>query len=128
MTLPQDEFEGREALIKKRTRMEILDRAWKALLIIFVVFCLGVSAFNSIVSIDSRRKLLDCTTPGGKCYEISQSKTGQAIKQLIDAGQVREEVTRRIVILAITCTDRPGVNTIREIYVCVRTEMKERDE
>lgn len=125
MTVPEDEFQERPALVRQRVRVEILDRVWKAVLLIFVILALGISAVNAVVSIDYRQRLLDCTVPEGQCAQEGQERTAEAIQSLIQAGLDREEITRQVVVAAAACADQAGVDTEEEIQKCVDKKMEE---
>lgn len=113
------EFEDRPELVKKRARALIVQRLAAAALAVFVIASLTLTAYNAIVGIATRAALLDCTTPGGQCYQEGQKRTAEAIRQLVEANEAGEVTTREIVILAADCADNPGVDTADEIEACV---------
>lgn len=52
--------------------------------------------------------VLDCTTPGGKCFKRSKRATARAVGDI-----------NRVIVLAATCADMPGDQTQRQIERCV---------
>lgn len=57
--------------------------------------------------------IVDCTTPGHKCYEDGQKNTAGVIQKLED-----------IILLASVCSKVPGNNTVQEIKACVENGLK----
>ena len=57
--------------------------------------------------------LLDCTKPGGECYERGLRRTGRAVQDI-----------NVVVQLAAICAKRPGVVTYRDIKACVKEGLK----
>lgn len=54
------------------------------------------------------QRLIDCTTPGGQCFEDGNDRTGEAI------GTINE-----VTILAASCVQLPGIDTEAEIRECI---------
>lgn len=65
------------------------------------------------LSVSNGELIVDCTTPGGGCYERSRQATGQAVLSL-------NQVTKA----AVICADRPGVITTSEMESCITIEIK----
>lgn len=116
------EIEGHPEIEGKRVRALLAQRLAVALLLLFIVISLGLTAYNAIVGIATRAALLDCTTPGGECYKEGQRRTAEAIRQLVEANEAGEQTTREIVILAADCADNEGVDTADEIEACVEQQ------
>lgn len=51
----------------------------------------------------------NCTEADGQCYKENQRRTAEAIQQLIDANQLNEVATRRVVLLTAACQERPDI-------------------
>jgi hypothetical protein len=69
------------------------------------------------VAADTKRnsdRLVDCTTPGGKCFEQSRSATSGAVGSI-----------NRVTVAAIYCSGKLGPTaTIDAINHCVATQIK----
>lgn len=120
-----EEFEGRPDLIKARARDILLRNLMVASGALFVLLVLIGLTYNAFVGADARAQLIDCTTPGSSCYDEGQKRMEAAVENLIQANQLDEVATRRIVVLAAACAERRGVNSVEEIQVCVDKGLKE---
>ena len=71
----------------------------------------------SHVSDDTRRnsdRLVDCTTPGGKCYEQGRSASSGAVGTI-----------NKATIAAIWCSGKLGPGaTIQQLQLCVKAQIK----
>jgi hypothetical protein len=65
------------------------------------------------ITLQNSSILIDCTTPGGKCFEQNQRRTGQVVVNL-------NEVTK----IATICADRPGSISLEEMEACIKTELE----
>jgi len=69
------------------------------------------------VAADTKRnsdRLVDCTTPGGKCYEQGRSATSGAVGTI-----------NRITIAAVYCSGKLGLSaTIGDLTACVTAQTK----
>ena len=119
-----DEFEGRPELVKLRARTLFLRNIGIGLLAVFMIASMTLLVITSLQGTIVRNQLLDCTTPGNPCYDDGQKRTAEAIAQLINAGHLDEVETRRIIILALACDARPGIDTPDEIQRCVDEEQE----
>lgn len=54
------------------------------------------------------KAVLDCTTPGGKCFKRGRRATAKAVGDI-----------NRVIVLAAACADRPGDQTREQIERCV---------
>ena len=59
-------------------------------------------------NVGTNERIVDCTTPGGKCYQQGQERTGQAVGDILKGATY-----------AIACADKRGVQTEAEIQACV---------
>lgn len=53
-----------------------------------------------------------CTTPGRKCFNEGQERTGKAVGSI-----------NKITVYAATCADRPGWQDVAEIEACIRAKL-----
>lgn len=63
---------------------------WAAAAVVLMMFGLGLIGWQGQ---QQRQDLIDCTTPGGECYERGQERTAEVIQTLLDeihADLVRE--------------------------------------
>jgi hypothetical protein len=84
------------------------------------LFCIGSLMTLIVVGIENHTlntTIVDCTEPGGKCFEDGRARTGQVV---VDIG----DYTRRVVILTESCNDKPGVDTTDELTKCVDSGLK----
>lgn len=116
------EFQDRPELVKKRARALVVQRLAAGVLVLFIVASLSLATYNALISISTRAALLDCTVPGGSCYQEGQRQTAEAIRQLVEANEAGEATTREIVIAATDCADNEGVDTSEEIERCVNEQ------
>lgn len=103
--MPEDEFDGRPELVKKRARSILAERIWRTFQGATVAIALGALLLNAWQGSQTRQKLVDCTTPSGECYKENSRRTVVFLKQLIDDNTQ----TRHIVVLTAACDDRPDV-------------------
>jgi hypothetical protein len=130
--MTETEFKDRPELIKKRARAVFVTRLFWTSIILMVALCLGILVYNALQAAASRQRLMDCTTPGGKCYAEGQARTAEAVKSLITAGATDEIATRRTVVLAAACAagiaQRGQPVTVESVEQCVNRELKEDEE
>ncbi len=110
-----DEHYDRPDLVKKRTRVIIMDRLWRTFLSVVMLITIGILIYDVTVAAATREKIADCTTPNGECYQRGEERTGEV---LIDVGE--------IVRLTMACADKAGVQTEEEIQRCVEKGLEER--
>jgi len=111
-----DEFTNRPDLRRKRALAIMLQRATIALFVIYCIATMGMLLWLGVQGNASRRQLVDCTTPHGKCYQEGQKRTAEAIQALINDN----ELTRETVIAAIACGQDPANDTKEEVLACIR--------
>lgn len=58
-------------------------------------------------------RIIDCTSPTGKCFKESQERTGDVIVQL-----------NTIAKYAAVCADRPGSITAEEMNKCITEQIR----
>lgn len=119
-----DEHNNREELIKQRGRVVLAERSLKLILALLILICLIFLVWDTYIGHQQRALLVDCTTEGGECYEEGQKRTAEFLEQVFQQGIDREQITRKIVIIASACADRPEVNTIQEVERCVERRLK----
>lgn len=120
----ENEFTDRPDLIKARARTLIATRLFIGFVVTVLIAALAIMTINALVSFNTRATLVDCTIPEGQCYQRGQQQTANVVQQLIDANELDEVATRRIVILAAACVEQ-GNSTAEEIQACVDRELKE---
>lgn len=124
MSMRENEFEDRPELVKARARTLFVRNLLFVLTSMTLIAVLGVLVFDSLNGFQTRRTLVDCVTPGGRCFTESQARTGEAVQQLIDANQLDEVATRRVVVIAAACAQEEGNDTVREVQRCVDLVLK----
>jgi hypothetical protein len=110
-------------LAKKRARVIIA--SWFGVTII-VAYCLVVMTLvglNALQGWQTRSTIVDCIEPAGECAQRGSERTAEVVQELIDANQLDEVATRRIVIIAAACSKLPGVNTVDEVQKCVDRQL-----
>jgi hypothetical protein len=60
--------------------------------------------------------VLDCTTPGRKCFDRGQKQTADAVADI-----------NKVAVLAAACADEPGVQGRDEIFACVVQQLGEEE-
>lgn len=113
-----DEFEGRPELIEQGRRAERMRRIALSAVALYCMLTLTLVTYGSVIGTMDRNLIIDCTTPGGDCYQQSQGRTGEAVSGI-------NLYTKAVVIIAAACADRPGVNTERQIEKCVNEKLEE---
>lgn len=58
-------------------------------------------------------RLVDCTTPGGKCYEQGSRSQSAAVKTINEMS-----------VYAAYCAHKPDNDTVQEIKSCIEQELK----
>jgi hypothetical protein len=111
-----NEFDGRPELLKARARAIMLERLWRVLWIVIVAIVAALIVADIIIGTRARAELLDCTTPGGECYEKSQEQTGGAVADIV-------KFSRDASVAAAHCADAPGQQTLAEIRKCTNEIM-----
>jgi hypothetical protein len=114
--------EERRGLVEHSRRIV---RNLSAALVVTTVLMLGYVTviasyqFQKIIGVanDTRRnsdRLVDCTTPGGKCYEQGRSTTSGAVGSI-----------NRVTIAAIYCSGKLGPSaSINQLNMCVVSLVK----
>lgn len=120
------EIQDRPDLIRRRARANFAGKVLLGVLILTTVLTLALVIVSTNSGNADRDRLVECTTPNGRCYQQSQKRTSKLIQQLIDANTQQAVKTRRVVVLAQYCHGLPGVDTVDEILACVNTRMKEK--
>lgn len=118
------EFQDRPELVRKRARAIMLQRLLVAAGIILGVIMVLFILWDIAEGRDRRAQLLDCTQPGGQCYQDGQERTAEAVQSIIDESLLQEAATRRVVVLAAYCAAQPGQETVEQIEACITREMK----
>lgn len=91
---------------------------------------LGLILFVQYVTLQEANnttdKILDCTTPGGKCYKAGTARSSQVVRELQEDHQ-KIIANQQILNTYITyCSHLPGNNTIERIEICVNKELEKR--
>lgn len=128
MDEPKDEFTHRPDLVRQRARVIMLERLWRTFIVVVLVGTLVIVILTTVQGAQTRERIADCTTPGGQCYEEGTTRTGEAVKgiieQTLENGQDLHSLTRHIVVLAAWCADRPGSQDLDHIRQCINEQMK----
>lgn len=69
------------------------------------------------VAEQTNEQILDCTEPGGECYQQQQTRTG-------DLLGLPEGPINTVVVTAIACADGAGVQSDVEIIRCVEDTLR----
>lgn len=119
-----------EEVAVKAARLEFVQLVLLVLGAITMVVTLAFVVLTHQASLDQRERLLDCTEPGGECYQQSQERTAEAVKLLAEntaAIAARSQATtREVVAVAAACADRPGPQTRKAIMRCMMEQLDER--
>lgn len=119
ITLDQpNEFERRPELVKARARAHMASMAWRFVWVAVMTLIATLIVYDIIIGNQARAELLDCTTPGGECYEQGQKTTGDAVTNIVD-------ISRLASIAAAYCTDQSGSQSLKEIQTCTEQVLKE---
>lgn len=98
-------------LDKMKKRAIILRNLAGALLTAYIIMVTAVLMYDGYTGTQTRRDLLDCVEPSGKCFKEGQKRTGQVVASLNDvtvaaavcseADEVRREpdMARRIMLV-----------------------------
>lgn len=128
MKIVDDEFDTRPELTKQRAHVIILQRSVGALLGLVLLIILSTLALDSYNGIQDRRRLLDCTTPTGECYQQEVDRVAEAvevvIKGTLEGNTVLHTDTQRVAILAAYCTEQPKIQNVAQITKCIERELK----
>jgi hypothetical protein len=118
---------------RKKVTMDALKVLMIATTLVMVIMCLIFLVYSSVVAVESRNKLLDCTTPGRECYDSGQQSTGKLVKNLIDQNHSGDVGTRQVVLWAIVCQDEPAIMKIQSkadrftaVEECVNDKLEDR--
>lgn len=110
---------ARAELVAKNAKLQAwLDRGFRLLAFVAMV-AVFVTLFMILVlsqqnkqlneiNLQTNRRLIECTTPGYKCFSDSQKRTGKVIVNLNEATKA-----------AVICADRPGSITEEEMNQCM---------
>lgn len=72
---------------------------------------------NSAQTRRATSTILDCTTPGGQCYERSQTSTGRAVAQIV--GEINAH-TDIVFLATVECSRHPL--TDQQFLACLRAK------
>lgn len=77
-----------------------------------VALLIGVARLNNVADVNRRNGelLVDCTTPGGGCYERGRAETGKAI-----------DLLQRATVAAVECAKSQPTDAL--IEACVRSKL-----
>jgi hypothetical protein len=78
----------------------------------FVVYTLAEVQRVSQVNSRLNQRMIECTTPGYRCYDDGTARTGEAVHSL-------NEVTKA----AVICADQPGVITQATMESCLKKQL-----
>ncbi len=109
-----DEHDDRPELIKKRGRVILFDRLWRAFLTLLLLGIGTIMIYDVIIGHQTRSEILDCTVPGGECYQEGQKRTQDVLD---DIGE--------IIRLTVSCADEVGTQSEAEIRECVLNRLGE---
>lgn len=98
--------------IKVKNRYNFMKMAAK----VAIALALGLILLSNYYQLAGVRRsstiLVDCTTPGHKCYEQGRSATSGAVGTI-----------NKVTIVAIACSKIPSYDTIQEIQDCVKQNL-----
>lgn len=111
-----------EGLARKVTRQELVKRSLIVLTSVLSILILAVQMYmvneirqSQVAAAVTGKEILhisenieDCTTPGRPCYDRTSSLAGDSVEEV-----------NKVVVLAIACSNRPGVWSADQISDCV---------
>lgn len=98
------ELDGRPNLQKMGQRVKVVGAAVQGVLIVLVTLTLITLLYNAYVSAQTRKELLDCTTPEGACYRESQERSGEVVSGLVVS-------LKEVVALTENCMEEPSIRS-----------------
>lgn len=110
-------------LVKKRARVIFWNSIAAAILVLYLITSTTLQLISSVQGDETRRTLLDCVEPEGRCFKEGEARTALVVQQLINANQLDEVATRRIVILAAACSKLPTAKTVADVEQCVNKRL-----
>lgn len=123
------EFHERPELLRKRARAEFIRWVFIALWTVLIAATLTAVLFSLQTATEQRDRLIDCTTPQGKCFEENNERTGKVVAAIVDSTIERARplhvTTRKVAALAAFCADKPGSQTAQQIQDCIENAMEE---
>lgn len=124
-----DEFATHPELVQKRAQTIFVTRLAIGILIVFGVVTLVLLSTNAILSMSSRKALLDCSQPHGECYEQNRRQTSIYLQELVDrlttSGEQRARITRKFIERATYCNNElPDGTAPEDFRKCIKEGMK----
>lgn len=122
---------GEEDQLPREARVRALVAAALALLLVTALVSIGAVAYLTVRAADSSeeatsqsidnsvelrelqaisKRLVDCTEPGGACFEAAQKRTGEAVVSI-------NEGTLAVIVAAISCQE-DGITEKRALARC----------
>lgn len=114
--LPFEEYEENEELIRRRAQLIMLGRLWRAVWIMLMLVIIAILVFDFRQGRLSREEILDCTVPGGRCYQENQRQSQELVRKLI-------ETQTRANLIVVQCAR--VTRTEDALTGCVSKRMKE---
>lgn len=100
----------------EHAKLWVKNFAWLLGITVFLMLLASI-VIQTVVASETHRntnRLVDCTTPGGKCYEQGRSTTSGAVGSI-----------NKITIAAIYCSGKLGPGaTIIQLNTCVQAQVK----
>ena len=112
--------------VKQRARANFIEGMSKFLLVFVVLIAIGFLVLNAVQGYQSRKTLLDCTTPNGACYQRGQEQTAKVVAQIIEQSRENSLSTQEITQISVACADVDGTQTVDQIKRCVERQVNER--
>jgi hypothetical protein len=93
--------------------------------VVFLAFMWGVVVIYSNSQVnrealnrtdETLRTIKSCTTPGKKCFNEGQARTGEAVAGI-----------NEVAVMAAACADKPRQQTVEQIERCVRKRLAEKE-
>lgn len=112
MTLPENEFENRPELRRKRAISIALQRLVIVLVSVYLIGSVSILVVNSYIGAKTRATLIDCTDPEGKCYQEGQKRSAKLIGSIFE-----------VIIASDACS--LTFDTFEEIQKCVEKKVNE---
>lgn len=100
-------------LNRKRQLYHLSLWAFGIVLSAVLVVILTIVFLNSEENHKGVQRLLDCTTPGGVCYQQGRDSQSGAVGTI-----------NRITVVAVYCAKLPGNTTLAQIQACVELNLK----
>ncbi len=109
---------------RKRRQLLIAQGLAAAVFIFYLLVSTVLLLLNAYQATQSRTTITDCVEVTGKCFKEGQQRAENGIERLIEANQLGDLETRRIVILSVACSKLPEVKNVEDVEECVNNQLE----